>query len=289
MITSVEIPHLAKGQKIAEYKKVFTAATATLKPEQQLACLPLYIHRSEGEKQLAFTASEKDTLQNAFKFLEDLIDGPPCKFTESSKFFNLLPANTTMEGIRSYFFQLDEIARRADIPSDVLIMRFLTNIPGGKKMFESRKAEIKSGLDTAGVANFFKDSMEKLQRNLAGLEASASESFAFPVHEEDQVPQWARQLQKDVEDIRLRMTSSESGYGDEEPEEKEAYPFSSDRKFSNKDRPKCDICNKTGHLPASCYQRVCSCCGGKGHDSEDCTSKKNYKKIPKKQDSRGHK
>ena len=79
MITSIEIPHLAKGQSIAQFKKVFSAATATLKPEQQLACLPVYIHRTEGEKQLAFTASEEETLQAAFKFLEDLIDGPPCK------------------------------------------------------------------------------------------------------------------------------------------------------------------------------------------------------------------
>ena len=77
MITSIEIPHLAKGQSIAQFKKVFSAATATLKPEQQLACLPVYIHRTEGEKQLAFTASEEETLQAAFKFLEDLIDGPP--------------------------------------------------------------------------------------------------------------------------------------------------------------------------------------------------------------------
>ena len=89
MITSIEIPHLAKGQSIAQFKKVFSAATATLKPEQQLACLPVYIHRTEGEKQLAFTASEEETLQAAFKFLEDLIDGPPCKFTESTQFPNL--------------------------------------------------------------------------------------------------------------------------------------------------------------------------------------------------------
>ena len=105
MITSIEIPHLAKGQKIAQFKKVFLAATSTLKPEQQLACLPVYIHRTEGEKELAFTASEEADVKAAFKFLEDLIDGPPCRFTESMTFFNLLPVNSSMDGIRSYFFQ----------------------------------------------------------------------------------------------------------------------------------------------------------------------------------------
>ena len=281
MITSIEIPHLAKGQSIAQFKKVFSAATATLKPEQQLACLPVYIHRTEGEKQLAFTASEEETLQAAFKFLEDLIDGPPCKFTESAKFFNMLPVNTSMDGIRSYFFQLDEVARRADIPSDVLIMRFLTNVPGGKKLFESKKDKIKSGLNAAGVANFFKDCMEKLQNNSTSLEALASETFAFPVEQEEQVPQWARELKKDVDELRSRFDVTEE-------DETEVYPVHSDRKFGNKDRPICDICKKAGHLKASCYQRVCSCCGGKGHDGEGSPSKRfsKNKKFPQKQNNR---
>ena len=88
-------------------------------------------------------------MQAAFKNFEDLIDGPTFKFTESTKFFNKLPVHTSMDGIRSYFFQLDEVARCADIPSDVFIMRFLTNLPGGKKQFESRKDKIKSGLNVA--------------------------------------------------------------------------------------------------------------------------------------------
>ena len=77
----MEIPYLAKGQKIAQFKKVFLAAASTLlKPEQQLACLPVYIHRTEGEKELTFTASEEADVKAAFKFLEGLIDGPSCWF-----------------------------------------------------------------------------------------------------------------------------------------------------------------------------------------------------------------
>ena len=58
-MTTLEIPHLAKGQTIAEFRKIYAAAGAALKPEQLLACLPVYIHRTEGEKKLAFTASKK--------------------------------------------------------------------------------------------------------------------------------------------------------------------------------------------------------------------------------------
>ena len=57
----------------------------------------------------------------------------------------------SLDGIRSYCFQLDEVARHADIPSDVLIMGFLTNVPGGKTLFESRKDKIQSGLNAAGA------------------------------------------------------------------------------------------------------------------------------------------
>ena len=83
MITSVEIPYLAEGQTISDYRKIFIASTATLNAKQ-LRCLPLYIHRTEGERQLAFTAATKASQDEAFKFLEDMIDGSPCVFTESA-------------------------------------------------------------------------------------------------------------------------------------------------------------------------------------------------------------
>ena len=116
------------------------------------------------------------------------------------------------------------------------------------------------------------------------MEALASETFAFPVEQEEQVPQWARELQKDVDELRSRFDVTEE-------DETEVYPVHSDRKFGNKDRPICDICKKTGHLKASCYQRVCSCCGGKGHDGEGCPSKRfsKNKNLPQKQNNRDQK
>ena len=77
MITSMEIPHLAEGQTISNYRKIFIASTATLNAKQQLGCFPLYIHRTEGERQLAFTAATKASQDEAFKFLEDMIDEVP--------------------------------------------------------------------------------------------------------------------------------------------------------------------------------------------------------------------
>ena len=103
MITSVEIPHLAEGQTISDYRKIFIASTATLNAKQQLGRLPLYIHRTEGERQLAFTAATKASQDEVFKFLVDMIVESPCVFTESAKFFNMLPVNATIDGLRSYY------------------------------------------------------------------------------------------------------------------------------------------------------------------------------------------
>ena len=72
MITSVEIPHLAEGQTISDYRMIFIASTATLNAKQQLDCFPLYIHRTEGERQLAFTAVTKASQDEVFKLLEDI-------------------------------------------------------------------------------------------------------------------------------------------------------------------------------------------------------------------------
>ena len=121
MITSVEMPHLAEGQTISDYRKIFIKSTATLNAKQQLGCLPLYIHRTEGERQLAFTAAPKASQDEVFKFLEDMIDESPCVFTESAKFFNMLPVNTTMDGLRSYYFELQEVAIREEISRGYLL------------------------------------------------------------------------------------------------------------------------------------------------------------------------
>ena len=88
------------------------------------------------EKGSLFQASVKATLDEAFKFLEERIDGAPCIITESEKFFSLKPTDNSTDGMRSFFFQLHEQAKRAEIPSDVFIKRFLTNVPGGKKIYK---------------------------------------------------------------------------------------------------------------------------------------------------------
>ena len=185
MITSVEIPHLAEGQTISDYRKIFIASTATLNAKQ-LGYLPLYIHRTEGERPLAFTAATKASQDKLFKFLEDMIDESPCVFTESAKFFNMLPVNTTIDGLRSYFFELQEVAIRAEISRGYLLnVSSPTSL--GKKLFEDNKAEIDDLNSSIKAGNFFKMILAKLKGKCKPAQEKMKvkeKPSVFPVHDQ---------------------------------------------------------------------------------------------------------
>ena len=274
MITTIEVPHLAEGQKINDFKKVFLASTATLKADQRLACLPLYIHRTQGERKLAHTAAAKTTVDIAFKFLEDIIDGSPCVFEESAKFFTLKPENLSVDCIRSYFFELQEVAVRAEMSNVAFMKRFLTNIPGGKKLYDDNKAKIKADqLDTDDkVTNFFMTILPKLKKKFESDTASPAtkeEPFVFPIDRRNDkakdMPEWAWELKEEVNSIRARMQSNESGFEDDNQTASDrggdqVFAFnktSGDKKAYNRSKA-CRICGKMGHWQKSCYKRTCS-------------------------------
>ena len=142
MLSTVEVPHLKPGQKMKDYKRLFKAATVGYKDNEKLGCLAVYIHRTDGEKELAYQASEKTTLDAAFTFLEELIDGPPCEFLQAEEFFAMKPNGTSMDAVRSYFFELYEVSKSAKMPTDVFIKRFLSNVLGGKKLYDSNKTRL---------------------------------------------------------------------------------------------------------------------------------------------------
>ena len=285
MFTSVEIPHLAQGQSIADYKRVFLAATATLeKDAQRIACLPLYVNRTAGEKQLAFAAATKDTLDEAFTFLEEFIDGPPCVFSESSRFFDLKPNDiTSMDSIRSYYFELLEVSGRAKIPGDTFLKRFLTNIPGGNKIMTEIEDDMKPTMTGEQLLNTFKKIMPKIQKRLSADDSSsqaASDQFVFPVsstHSVETPPAWAISLQNDVNELRSRMGSSESGFvTDEEPQ---MFAYQNGGNHGKKKKTGCKICGKKNHNQNTCFKRICENCQGAGHDAEVCPSFRTKRKA----------
>ena len=245
MITSVEIPHLAEGQTISDYRKIFIASTATLNAKQQLGCLPLYIHRTEGEWQLAFTAATKASQDEVFKFLEDMIDESPCVFTESAKFFNMLPVNTTIDGLRSYYFELQEVAIRAEISRG-----YLLNVSSptylGKKLFEDNNAEIDGLNSSIKTDNFFKKILAKLKGKCDPAQEKVKvkeETSVFPVHDqEEEVPAWGKELMNELGKIRSLVVSNGARQNKESAESDEEHSMYANNRAGNITRKKCDIC-----------------------------------------------
>ena len=278
MISSIEIPHLAAGQKIAEFKKIYVASAAALTVPQQLACLPIYVHRTDGEKQLAFTASSKKDIDEAFTFLEEIIDGKPCVITECQKFFKLAPKNLEIDGIRSFFFELWDIAERAKISSDVCIKRFLSVIPGGKKLFGEREETIKNDMTSTGMAEWFRDTLEKIEKKLGpGKKTDITikeEQFVFTAENNENIPGWAREMKKNIEEIQLYI-DQENPPNIANEETSDVFAFEKRNTRSNKGKLKtirCGTCSKSGHSDKFCFHRICENCGGKGHDADGCTS-----------------
>lgn len=285
MLTTIEVPKIAPRQKIADFKKAYVAATATLKDAEKRSCLPLYVCRTQGEKNLAHAAAAKETLDAAFKYLEELIDGAPCQYAESVKFFELsLGGSATMDSIRSYYFELHEISVRAGMPTNAFAMRFLSNIPGGKKFYDSFKDSIKLNMTSDEVTKLFKDMLPKLKKrfeedDVESPKVAKEEQFVFPVQQETEqrIPHWGMELKNQLTEIRSRMESNESGFGDEFVEEEgpEAFAFKkfSDGKGKGKSRVICYGCKQPGHFLRDCKERgKCKKCNGYGHSAYVCPS-----------------
>ena len=168
------------------------------------------------------------------------------------------------------------------------VKRFLTNIPGGKKLFDENKDKIVAEqLNTEDkVTSFFKSLLPKLKKRLdtgATSQSFKEEPFVFPVRAErnEDMPEWARDLKEEVDNIRSRMQSDESGFGEDDlfspVDNRQVFAFSrnaKDKRWNSNQSKACRVCGKMGHWQKTCFKRICSNCNGTGHDANMCPSRK---------------
>ena len=186
---------------------------------------------------------------------------------------------------------MHEAAIKAEIQTDVCIKRFLSLMPGGKKIFVEKKSSIKNEMTADEVAEWFRDMLEKIEKRVkveksteSAMKEEKEEKFVFPINHTDDIPKWAHKIQKELEDIKIHIFPKE----DEEihsSEESEVLAFRQERpNYSGKGKKRdiCSICSKQGHSDKVCFYRICSSCQGKGHDREQCPSEQNRLKPRQK-------
>ena len=163
------------------------------------------------------------------------------------------------------------------MPSDVCIKRFLTIIPGGKRLFIERKDPIKVQISANDMAEWFRDTLEKIEKQLGNGKSAdpavKEDKFVFPINHE--VPSWAQETRRNIKDIRLFIGQSSEKEGQNSEDHTEILAFNQKKEVNSSTdvgKVRCGICSQPGHPDSRCFLRICNTYGGKGHDSKGCTS-----------------
>ena len=136
---NINIPCLQVGELVKDWRKIFTASTVLLSESQRISILPVYVCRSSGEQSWAYEATKCGTLAESLDFLEKFIDGPKSNLTKASEFFQVKLKDTeklTRSDLSVFWFDVHEKGNAIAATSDLIIYKFLQQVPFGNKVFK---------------------------------------------------------------------------------------------------------------------------------------------------------
>ena len=183
-----------------------------------------------------------------------------------------------MSSSRSFFFALYKKATQAGVATDIFILKFLHNIPGGKKIYNSQKGLIKADMSDAEITQFYKEILPKMEKQV-NPEPTRHEEYIFPVTEEEKIPSWAADMKKDIEGIRSQMDDI---VDDESSEDEQVWWGGTRNERRPSKQSSCRICHRNGHTASKCFKRTCFKCEGKGDYASDCPSVRQTKESTAK-------
>ena len=99
--TPTNVPALAAGEKVAQWRRGYSAATATLAKEEKIAILPIHVKRTKGENEIAHLATKEAEVKDALDLIEKLIDGMTSIVKLTNSFFDVSAKD---KDITSLFF-----------------------------------------------------------------------------------------------------------------------------------------------------------------------------------------
>ena len=148
------------------------AATALLKEEKNIAILPIYMSRSNGDQQWAYKAAEKDTIKDALKELELHLDGEKTALVAANEFFVLCPTEEkpiSRAAVSSFWFRVRDMGGVAEMSIDMMILKFLNFVPQRSKFFEKMKDSIKADMSEADMTKIYEEVQRRVDQG-AGKE-----------------------------------------------------------------------------------------------------------------------
>ena len=284
---AIEIPALKKDDKVEEWGKQYLAATALLNAEQRPSLFPMYAgkHASEGEKSMIEIAANQGDIKKALEEFEILRDGEPHKLSLIDRYYKMEPLSI---GLKSFFFELLHVGRKAEISPYMILLRFLSLCPRGKKLFDDNKTSISEDMTETQAVALYKKIAPKLKdsggsSDIAACQIKEEEQSTF-LASEMEMPEWAKKLSEEVHGMRRTMESQSSlTQSDEQSEsDNETWyvnnrPTKSGKNFS-KSSLVCRSCDKVGHKAIDCFTK-CYTCKGSGHSSKVCPTKKGKGKF----------
>lgn len=263
------IPQLLQGQKVKEWRRLFVCATSHFADDKErLRYLPRGVQRTPADMQWAFEAAKCETLEEALDELEKRLDGSKDKLTAVTDFFRLEPVQQPLsaDGLSVFFFKVMDTGKTAGLTNDLIAYKFLEYAPGGKKAFRDLRATIKADMTRDALLTLYDHAKEHAPTT---REMKVKEEPVFIVQEEEKIPSWAKELQREVS--RLKSNTKESVSTDET-----SVTSTDDNVFYSKDKKTCDICKMNNHVEKDCFKRICKRCKGTGHDVENCPTPRRF-------------
>lgn len=244
---NVIIPHLKVGQRVKDWRVLYTAATSTLVEEQKIGYLPCAVDRCQADQKWAAQATHQVSLKAALDELELRLDQKKSRLEAMTEFFNLQPATSIdTRNLSEFFFEALEAGKAAAVAYDVIAVKFFQFLPGGTKLFNKKESLIIAEMTESDLIELF-DVVKTVLARKCGDTVKGNEVFHISHDEDSCMPKWAVDLTAQVRALKQAV--------------------------EDQDTDQCKICGKTNHCEAKCFERICSRCSGKGHDASQCATK----------------
>ena len=247
MSVTVLATPLQPGQLIRDWKRSYLSGVALLTAAQKKDVLPLYVNWSPEEQDIAYEAIKLETVELAIAMLEEFIDGSPSPYVSTQMFFNAkCPVKPSLVEQTRFFMHLRKLGTDAGFSENIIMSKFLAEIPAGKKLYEDNKAKLIDALTTEESTTLFKEMKTKLEKSSTQpaaepMKIKKEQCEGFSV--EEVVPVWAKELQDDFKFLKNKV--EDLVLPDSETEDEESYYYQKDNRRHDQPQRKHDTKRKT--------------------------------------------